>query len=126
MYFNYKVKLIDYKSKFEILNTLIQYVINNSIHIHNFIMLPKKRKKFTVLRSPHVHKKAQEQFEFLTYKNMLYFTINKYVYKEIKSIFKVLKFNLFSELSSQIIKEIKKLNFILVKKTEINFYLFKR
>jgi len=57
---------------------------------------------------------------------MLYFTINKYVYKEIKSIFKVLKFNLFSELSSQIIKEIKKLNFILVKKTEINFYLFKR
>jgi len=50
MYFNYKVKLIDYKSKFEILNTLIQYVINNSIHIHNFIMLPKKTKKIYCIK----------------------------------------------------------------------------
>jgi len=32
---------------------------------------PKAKKKFTVLKSPHVNKRAQEQFEFCVYKNQI-------------------------------------------------------
>ena len=35
------------------------------------ISLPKTRKLFTVLRSPHVDKKSREQFEFLYYKKKI-------------------------------------------------------
>ena len=35
------------------------------------IPLPNKIEKFTVLRSPHVNKKAREQFEIRTHKRLL-------------------------------------------------------
>lgn len=35
------------------------------------IPLPTKKKIFTVLRSPHVNKKARDQFELSTYKRLL-------------------------------------------------------
>jgi len=35
------------------------------------IPLPTNKKIFTVLRSPHVNKKAREQFELSTYKRLL-------------------------------------------------------
>ena len=35
------------------------------------IPLPTEKKIFTVLRSPHVDKKAREQFELCTYKRLL-------------------------------------------------------
>jgi small subunit ribosomal protein S10 len=35
------------------------------------IPLPRKIEKFTVLRSPHVNKKAREQFEIRTHKRLL-------------------------------------------------------
>ena len=35
------------------------------------IPLPTKRKVFTVLRSPHVNKKAREQFELCSHKRMI-------------------------------------------------------
>lgn len=35
------------------------------------IPLPTQRKIFTVLRSPHVNKKAREQFQISTYKRLL-------------------------------------------------------
>lgn len=35
------------------------------------IPLPTQRKIFTVLRSPHVNKKAREQFQICTYKRLL-------------------------------------------------------
>jgi small subunit ribosomal protein S10 len=35
------------------------------------IPLPKKIEKFTVLRSPHVNKKAREQFQLCTYKRLI-------------------------------------------------------
>ena len=35
------------------------------------IRLPKKIKKYTVLRSPHIDKKSREQFEMVTYSRLL-------------------------------------------------------
>ncbi len=35
------------------------------------IPLPTKKKVFTVLKSPHVNKKAREQFQLCTYKRLL-------------------------------------------------------
>jgi len=35
------------------------------------IPLPTKIEKFTVLRSPHVNKKAREQFQLCTYKRLI-------------------------------------------------------
>lgn len=40
--------------------------LNNSKITHSF--LPKKKNKITLLKSPHVFKKAKEQFEFNLYK----------------------------------------------------------
>jgi small subunit ribosomal protein S10 len=38
----------------------------------NLIRLPKKLKKFSLIKSPHVHKKSREQFEILNYNRVLY------------------------------------------------------
>ena len=35
------------------------------------IPLPTEKKKYTVLRSPHVNKKAREQFQMCSYKRLL-------------------------------------------------------
>ena len=44
------------------LKTIIEKEFSNKITL-NEIKLPTTKKKFTVLNSPHVHKKAREQFE---------------------------------------------------------------
>jgi small subunit ribosomal protein S10 len=36
------------------------------------IGLPKRLKKFSLIKSPHVHKKSREQFESLTHNKILY------------------------------------------------------
>jgi small subunit ribosomal protein S10 len=36
------------------------------------IPLPNKRRLFTVLRSPHVNKKARDQFELVSHKRVIY------------------------------------------------------
>jgi len=50
--------------------------------------LPKKVKRFTVLSSPHVHKKAREQFELKIHKHQLTFVNNKSEIKEMLNFFK--------------------------------------
>lgn len=47
--------------------------------------LPTKRKRITLLKSPHVNKSAREQFEIKTYKSVIYAS-NKISTKEIKFI----------------------------------------
>lgn len=36
------------------------------------IFLPVKKKRITVIRSPHIHKKSREQYEFRTHKRTLH------------------------------------------------------
>ena len=49
-----------------------------NIFVINFklIPLPKKQQKITVLKSPHVHKKAREQFELLKKKSVVQIETN--------------------------------------------------
>jgi small subunit ribosomal protein S10 len=37
----------------------------------SIIRLPKRLKKFSLIKSPHVHKKSREQFEILNYNRIL-------------------------------------------------------
>ena len=59
----------------------LKYIINLAhvleIKTIKKINLPKKIKKITVLRSPHIDKKSREHFEIKHNKNMLIFTVNK-------------------------------------------------
>ena len=41
------------------------------------ISFPQKQKRFTILRSPHVHKKSREQFYVKSYKTMIRFSFLK-------------------------------------------------
>lgn len=46
--------------------------------LKNGISLPIKKKKFTVLTSPHVDKKSRDQFEMNTYKKIFIYDSNYY------------------------------------------------
>ena len=49
----------------------------------SLIRLPKELKKFSLIKSPHVHKKSREQFEVLNYKRILYLEGSKEILNEI-------------------------------------------
>lgn len=80
----------------------------------------KTKKKFSILKSPHVNKTAQEQLEFITYKC----TVLIYSYKVLLVLFliKHIKLKLFSELSITIIFKYSFKKFIksLVNKLHVN------
>jgi small subunit ribosomal protein S10 len=58
-----------YLNKFVI---LVQKKLKSfNIFLIKQIFLPKKKQHFTVLRSPHVDKKARDQFEKITYNRLL-------------------------------------------------------
>jgi small subunit ribosomal protein S10 len=46
-------------------------LINENFRILNVITLPKKIKRFCLLRSPHVDKKSREHFELRFYKSFM-------------------------------------------------------
>ena len=74
----YRIKI--YSKKKESLKHFLKFIkqLQNYQIISNFIRKKKKLKKITVLKSPHVNKKAQEQFQFVTYFNeFTYFTWDK-------------------------------------------------
>ena len=76
------------------INFLSEKLIKTSQFKINILRLPKTIKKYTVLRSPHINKKAREQFEMRIYttKLVLEFTPNNvmllplFVSKILKSI----------------------------------------
>jgi small subunit ribosomal protein S10 len=80
-------------------------LIFNYINSNNNILKkysPQKTKKYflSILKSPHVNKKAQEQFEFMVYSKQI--TINYYKTPELLFILKKLKDNLFSDVKLKI------------------------
>ncbi len=54
---------------------------------YKLISLPKKKKKKTFLKSPHVNKKAKENFNFILYSSNLYISFNLH-------LLKILRYNL--------------------------------
>jgi ribosomal protein S10 len=66
------VKALDKTILFFYLNFLVFFF--KKIHFKNFSIqnLPTKKKRLTLLKSPHVNKKAKEQFELKIYKTAIY------------------------------------------------------
>ena len=51
--------------------SIVQTVMKAGANVSGPIPLPTRINKFTVLRSPHVNKKAREQFEMRTHKRLI-------------------------------------------------------
>ena len=62
----FDIELIDQSSK-----AIVQTVSKAGAKVAGPIPLPTKTSKYTVLRSPHVNKKAREQFEMRTHKRLI-------------------------------------------------------
>ncbi|XBT18648.1 MAG: 30S ribosomal protein S10 [Candidatus Shikimatogenerans sp. Tcar] len=79
-----KIKIISYNFILlnQFINKIINMVKNYQGEIIGPIFLPTKKKIFTILKSPHVHKKSREQFvltlhkRFIIIKNSNNFIIN--------------------------------------------------
>ena len=59
-----------------ILEKITEFCIEESKQLESInisiIRLPKKIKKFSLIKSPHVHKKSREQFESINYSRLIY------------------------------------------------------
>ena len=62
----FDVDLIEQSSK-----AIVQTVVRAGAKVSGPIPLPTRINKYTVLRSPHVNKKAREQFEMRTHKSLI-------------------------------------------------------
>ncbi|XXS36482.1 MAG: 30S ribosomal protein S10 [Candidatus Karelsulcia muelleri] len=68
-----KIKLKSYDSYLldQSVFRIVKFVISTGAKVNGPIPLPTKKKIYTVLRSPHVHKKSREQFKLSTYTRLL-------------------------------------------------------
>lgn len=62
----FDVKLLDQSAK-----SIVNTVKRSGAKISGPVPLPTRIEKFTVLKSPHVNKKAREQFEMRTHKRLI-------------------------------------------------------
>jgi small subunit ribosomal protein S10 len=62
----FDVELIDQSAK-----SIVDTVVKAGAEVAGPVPLPTRINKFTVLRSPHVNKKAREQFEMRTHKRLI-------------------------------------------------------
>ncbi len=66
-----KLKAYDFRLLDRSVAEIIKNTRNTGARIMGPIPLPTERTLYTVLRSPHVNKKAQEQFEMLVHKRLI-------------------------------------------------------
>ncbi|MFP4563593.1 MAG: 30S ribosomal protein S10 [Spirochaetia bacterium] len=62
----FDIELIDQSAK-----SIVDTVVKAGAEVAGPVPLPTRINKFTVLRSPHVNKKAREQFEMRTHKRLI-------------------------------------------------------
>mgnify|MGYP000574537679 CR=1 FL=1 len=66
-----KLKSYDHNLVDKSAEKIVKTVRSTGAVIAGPIPLPTKKRKFTVLKSPHVNKTAREQFQLCTYKRLL-------------------------------------------------------
>ena len=66
-----RLKAYDYKLLDQSAGEIVETAKRTGAKVVGPIPLPTRINKFTVLRSPHVHKKSREQFEIRTHKRLL-------------------------------------------------------
>ena len=62
----FDVELVEQSSK-----SIVQTVVKAGSQVSGPVPLPTRINRYTVLRSPHVNKKAREQFEMRTHKRLI-------------------------------------------------------
>ena len=93
----------NYKSMEQFLNFFTSVYSNEKLKVRaskTLFQRKTKRKFFSILKSPHVNKKAQEQFEYFYYKRQL--TVFSYQILWLLSILKVIKSKLFSDVKLKV------------------------
>ncbi|MGX7593447.1 30S ribosomal protein S10 [Candidatus Karelsulcia muelleri] len=70
---NYKIKIKAFDGYILNLSVIkiMNYISKQNIKVNGPITLPTKKKIYTILRSPHVHKKSREQFKLYIHKIFL-------------------------------------------------------
>ena len=66
-----RLKAFDYKLIDQSASEIVDTAKRSGAIVRGPIPLPTEKKIFTVLRSPHVNKKAREQFQLCAYKRLL-------------------------------------------------------
>ncbi|WP_121543306.1 30S ribosomal protein S10 [Candidatus Rickettsia colombianensi] len=66
-----RLKSFDHRSLDQATKEIVSVVKRTFANINGPIPLPRKIERFTVNRSPHVHKKSREQFEIRKHKRLL-------------------------------------------------------
>ena len=66
-----KLKAYDHRIIDKSVEQIIETAIRSGAEIVGPIPLPTEKNKITVIKSPHVHKDAREQFEMRTHKRLL-------------------------------------------------------
>ena len=96
-----------YSKNHSSLSLFLNYFLNNKITTKLQVIVfktttsqPLQKKVFTVLKSPHVNKTAQEQFEYRMYKKRLKCFIPQFPL--FLAHFKRLRFNMFSDINFKI------------------------
>ena len=85
---NLKIKSLDKITINLYINYIIKIFLKLSCKINYITSFPIKTKRITLLKSPHVHKKAMEQFEMKIFTKVISFNI-----KNIKNIIPFLYIN---------------------------------
>jgi small subunit ribosomal protein S10 len=66
-----KLRAYDYKILEQACSTLLKAIVSKNSKIIGPVVLPTRRRRYCVLTSPHVNKKAREQFEIRTHKRLI-------------------------------------------------------
>ncbi len=67
-----KLKSYDHQLIDRSAERILKAVLPTGARVHGPIPLPNKKRKYTVLRSPHVNKKSRDQYELCEHKRLLY------------------------------------------------------
>ena len=68
---NYQISLKALIPNYVLYTNYIKKILEKAKIQYKFFNLPIKNKKITLLKSPHVNKKAREQFEIKKYKSLI-------------------------------------------------------
>jgi ribosomal protein S10 len=83
---------------FKFITWFLKNLVNSQFKILNLKLitnLPVKNYKFTLLKSPHVNRKAQNQYEIKTYRLIVQFNIESAAFSaNILKLYKILKFGI--------------------------------
>ncbi|BFI91134.1 30S ribosomal protein S10 [Enterobacterales bacterium endosymbiont of Anomoneura mori] len=93
-----KLSSYDYRLINKIIVNFINIAIKTNSIIYGPIPLPIIRERFTILTSPHVDKKARDQYEICTYRRIL-----EIITSDFKTINDLIKIKIFSGIDVKII-----------------------